>query len=85
MHREEQEDETTWERVQGAWKAATKKLSDWGILSPRLMLAGGGLFMTLSNWGLLPPVGFWPLRACHSVVDLPGIPVLFSAVAAHPD
>ncbi len=33
------------------------QLSEWGILSPRLMLAGGGLFMTLSNWGLLPAVG----------------------------
>ena len=44
------------ERVQGAWGAATRKLADWGLVSPRLMLAGGGLFMTLSNWGLLPSV-----------------------------
>jgi hypothetical protein len=43
--------------LQAGAKAVFKKLSDWGILSPRLMLAGGGLFMTLSNWGLLPPVG----------------------------
>lgn len=56
--REEQEDETAWEQVQAAWMAAVKKLSDWGFLSPRLMIAGGGLFMTLSNWGLLPPVSF---------------------------
>lgn len=49
-------EETTWERVQNGWAAAGRKLSDWGIVSPRLMLAGGGLFLTLSNWGLLPSV-----------------------------
>lgn len=54
--REEQMEETAWERVQEAWSAAGRKLSDWGVVSPRLMLAGGGLFLTLSNWGLLPSV-----------------------------
>ncbi len=49
-------EETAWERVQQAWSAVGKKLSDWGVVSPRLMLAGGGLFLTLSNWGLLPSV-----------------------------
>lgn len=51
-----QEEQTAGEKVQGAWKKAGDKLTEWGILSPRLMLAGGGLFMTLSNWGLLPAV-----------------------------
>ncbi len=49
-------EETAWERVQQSWGAVGKKLSDWGVVSPRLMLAGGGLFLTLSNWGLLPSV-----------------------------
>jgi hypothetical protein len=50
-----------WERLRGGFSAVTGKLADWGVLSPRLMLAGGGLFMTLSNWGLLPSV-----RLCSS-------------------
>ena len=52
----EQEEQTAWEKVQEGWKKAGDQLSEWGVLSPRLMLAGGGLFMTLSNWGLLPAV-----------------------------
>ncbi len=51
-----QEEQTAGEKVQAAWKKVGDKLTEWGILSPRLMLAGGGLFMTLSNWGLLPAV-----------------------------
>ena len=51
-----QEEQTAGEKVEAAWKKAGDKLTEWGILSPRLMLAGGGLFMTLSNWGLLPAV-----------------------------
>ena len=56
---EEEDEQTAWERVTGAAGAAVRKLGDWGVVSPRLMLAGGGLFLTLSNWGLLPSV-----RAC---------------------
>ena len=54
----EQEEETAGEKLQGAFKKVGDKLSEWGILSPRLMLTGGGLFMTLSNWGLLPAVRY---------------------------
>lgn len=54
----EQEEETAGEKLQGAFKKVGDKLSEWGVLSPRLMLAGGGLFMTLSNWGLLPAVRY---------------------------
>jgi hypothetical protein len=54
----EQEEETAGEKLQGALKKVGDKLSEWGILSPRLTLAGGGLFMTLSNWGLLPAVRY---------------------------
>ena len=28
----------------------------WDWFSPRLMVAGGGLFMSLSRWGILPSV-----------------------------
>ena len=31
------------------------------MLSPRLMLAGGGLYMTLNNWGLIPEADVLPL------------------------
>lgn len=55
-------EETTWEQVQKAWAAAGRKLSEWGVVSPRLMLAGGGLFLTLSNWGLLPSVCIFTLN-----------------------
>ena len=54
----EQEEETAGEKLQRAFKKVGDKLSEWGILSPRLTLAGGGLFMTLSNWGLLPAVRY---------------------------
>ena len=54
----EQEEETAGEKLQGAFKKVGDKLSEWGVLSPRLTLAGGGLFMTLSNWGLLPAVRY---------------------------
>jgi hypothetical protein len=57
----EQEEETAREKLQRAFKKVGDKLSEWGVLSPRLMLAGGGLFMTLSNWGLLPAV-------CHPLL-----------------
>ena len=57
----DEEEATLLERLRGGFSAVTGKLADWGVLSPRLMLAGGGLFMTLSNWGLLPSVG-----ACHT-------------------
>ena len=53
---DEQEEETTGEKLQAGFQKVGDKLSEWGVLSPRLMLAGGGLFMTLSNWGLLPAV-----------------------------
>ena len=53
---EDDDEQTVWERVTGVAREATRKLTDWGVISPRLMLAGGGLFMTLSNWGLLPSV-----------------------------
>ena len=53
------EEETVGERLQAGVKKAGDKLSEWGVVSPRLMLAGGGLFMTLSNWGLLPAVRLW--------------------------
>ena len=64
---EEGDEQTAWERVTSAAGAAMRKLSDWGVVSPRLMLAGGGLFLTLSNWGLLPSVRTHMLRhaACH--------------------
>jgi hypothetical protein len=60
-------EETTWEQVQKAWAAAGRKLSEWGVVSPRLMLAGGGLFLTLSNWGLLPSVCIFTLNHPASV------------------
>ena len=53
---DEQEEETAGEKLRAGFRKVGDKLSEWGILSPRLMLAGGGLFMTLSNWGLLPAV-----------------------------
>ena len=56
----EQEEETAGEKLRGGFRKVGDQLSEWGILSPRLMLAGGGLFMTLSNWGLLPAVRFRP-------------------------
>ncbi len=31
------------------------------MISPRLMLAGGGLYMTLNNWGLIPEADVLPL------------------------
>ncbi|BDA43110.1 hypothetical protein COCOBI_04-1210 [Coccomyxa sp. Obi] len=65
--REEDMEETAWERVQQAWTAVGKKLSDWGVVSPRLMLAGGGLFLTLSNWGLLPSVDVLPIERFNAV------------------
>ncbi|CAL8468893.1 g8434 [Coccomyxa elongata] len=65
--REEDMEETAWERVQQAWGAVGKKLSDWGVVSPRLMLAGGGLFLTLSNWGLLPSVDVLPIERFNAV------------------
>ena len=37
---------------------------DW--FSPRLMVAGGGLFMSLSRWGLLPPVSSRPKLSKHA-------------------
>ena len=76
----EQEEQTAWEKVQEGWKKAGNQLSEWGVLSPRLMLAGGGLFMTLSNWGLLPavrsplesrPCSVCPMRKSHEVTQLP--------------
>ena len=77
-NREEEMEETTWERVQNAWAAAGRKLSDWGVVSPRLMLAGGGLFLTLSNWGLLPSVrtfkgihGWIPPLICTGSISTP--------------
>ena len=63
----EQEERTAWEKVQEGWKKVGDQLSEWGVLSPRLMLAGGGLFMTLSNWGLLPAVGNSPLQVTPAV------------------
>ena len=63
----EQEEETAGEKLQGAFKKVGDKLSEWGILSPRLMLAGGGLFMTLANWGLLPAVRY-PISADNAEV-----------------
>lgn len=35
-----------------------------GELPKRLTLAGGGLFMTLSNWGLLPQARRPPAPGC---------------------
>ena len=35
----------------------------WDWFSPRLMVAGGGLFMSLSRWGILPSVRFLGLRS----------------------
>ena len=49
-------DDNLWTVIQQQAQRTGKQLSEWGILSPRFLLAGGGLFMTLSNWGLLPQV-----------------------------
>ena len=37
------------------------RVQDAGVISPRLMLAGGGLYMTLNNWGLIPEADVLPL------------------------
>lgn len=46
------------EIVEGTARRAQKRLAqavkDW--VSPRAMVAGGGLFMSLSRWGLIPQV-----------------------------
>lgn len=57
MNRSEGSDEGLWTSFQQRVRQAANRLRQSGVLSPRLLLAGGGLFMTLSNWGLLPQVG----------------------------
>lgn len=46
------------ELLEGTARKAQKRLlqgvKDW--VSPRVMVAGGGLFMSLSRWGLIPQV-----------------------------
>lgn len=49
-------DYSLWDDVQQVMKKVASRASELGLLSPRFLLAGGGLFMTLSNWGLLPQV-----------------------------
>lgn len=51
------------ELLEGTARKAQKRLlqgvKDW--VSPRVMVAGGGLFMSLSRWGLIPQVDVLPL------------------------
>ena len=71
-------DESLWELAQRSARRAGKQLSEWGVLSPRFLLAGGGLFMTLSNWGFLPQVRAaccfqscsLPVPSCDAPFDL---------------
>lgn len=46
----EQEHEAGW------WQKTKKAVDKIGLPSAQFLPAGGGLFMTLSNWGLLPQV-----------------------------
>ncbi|KAK9815609.1 hypothetical protein WJX72_006739 [[Myrmecia] bisecta] len=48
--------------LQTVGSAVVRKLASAGVLSPRLMVVGGGLFITLSNWGLIPMVDVLPLE-----------------------
>lgn len=53
----EGEEEIGKELRQDVWskaREAGKKLKGSGLPTPGLVPAGSGLFMTLSNWGLLP-------------------------------
>lgn len=50
-------DESLWNITQRGSQRLAKQLARSGSRFPQLLLAGGGLFMTLSNWGLLPQVG----------------------------
>lgn len=45
-------DLSLWENIQKLGKSIGNSKN----VSPRFLVAGGGLFMTLSNWGLLPQV-----------------------------
>lgn len=40
----------------GWWQKAKEAADKINFPSPQFFPAGGGLFMTLSNWGLLPQV-----------------------------
>ena len=53
--------------MEGTARKARKRLAqavkDWW--SPRAMVAGGGLYMSLSRWGLIPQVCSCPMAGCH--------------------
>ena len=64
--KEEKEGEREEPQQQSAAVLARGRLGhavrDW--FSPRLMVAGGGLFMSLSRWGILPSVKSSPHGVC---------------------
>ncbi|KAK9789378.1 hypothetical protein WJX73_004782 [Symbiochloris irregularis] len=57
-------DKSEKQELEGTARRARKRLAqavkDWW--SPRAMVAGGGLFMSLSRWGLIPQVDVLPLE-----------------------
>lgn len=55
---------TTMKRLRGQLKKAAGKLQE---TAPQLTIAGGGLFMTLNNWGLVPESDVLPLEQFNRV------------------
>lgn len=51
-------------RVRNQLKKAAGQLQE---TAPQLTIAGGGLFMTLNNWGLVPESDVLPLEQFNSV------------------